>query len=187
MSKELFDALELRKLLTYDYETGLLYWLPRPVSMFSCKCVQHRWNLSFANKPAFTAKANNGYLKGSVLNRQMLAHRVIWALVHGEWPKDQIDHIDGDRSNNRIENLRDVPEFINRRNTARKQFTTAPYNGVTKDKRTGKWVARIHYDGLTRHVGVFEDLEEAISARKKAESENGFHENHGRTATGANK
>jgi|688.fasta_scaffold311317_2 hypothetical protein len=177
-----FDALELRKLLRYEPETGFLYWLPRPVSMFTCKCSQHRWNMRFAGQQALTAKMEAGYLKGTILNRQILAHRAVWAFVNGEWPQHQIDHIDGNRENNRIENLRDVPEVLNHRNIARKRKTTAPYNGVTQDKRTGRWVARIHYDGLSRHVGVFDTLYEAIRARRVAEAENGFHANHGRSS-----
>jgi len=175
-----FDALELRKLLRYEPETGLLYWLPRPVSMFPCKCAQHRWNVRFSGQRALTAKMANGYLKGTILSRQVLTHRAVWAFINGEWPHHQIDHIDGDRGNNRIENLRDIPEALNHRNIARKAKTTAPYNGVTQDKRTGRWVARIHYDGLSRHVGVFDTLDEAIRARRIAEAENGFHANHGR-------
>jgi len=177
---KLFDALELRKLLRYEPETGFLYWLARPESMFPCKCAQHRWNVRFAGKQAFAVKMENGYAKSSILGRQVLAHRAVWAFANGEWPKYQIDHIDGDRMNNRIENLRDVPEVINRRNACRNQKTTAPYNGVTQNKRTGNWVARIHYDGLSHHVGVFATLDEAVTARKTAEAENGFHPNHGR-------
>lgn len=179
---KLFDALELRKLLRYEPDTGFLFWLPRPASMFPCKCAQHRWNLRHAGKQAFNIKTENGYLKSSILGRQVLAHRAVWAFVNGEWPKHQIDHMDGDRTNNRIENLRDVPEYINHRNNARKRGTTAPYNGVSQDKRTNRWIARIHYDGLSRHVGVYDTLEEAIQARRAAEAANGFHPNHGRTA-----
>jgi hypothetical protein len=177
-----FEALELRKLLRYEPETGFLYWLARPASMFSCKCSQHRWNLRYAEQRALTAKMQNGYLKGTILNSQILAHRATWALVYGEWPQHQIDHIDGNKENNRIENLRDVPEALNHRNIARKRKTTAPYNGVTQDKRTGRWVARIQYGGLSRHVGVFDTVDEAIHARRVAEAENGFHVNHGRAS-----
>ena len=170
----------LRTLLRYDAETGDLFWLPRPVEMFPCKCAHHRWTKRFVGKKAFIAKMPNGYRFGRVFGKGFLSHRVIWALVHGEWPKGHIDHIDGDRANNRISNLRDVPEHLNHRNNARKRGTKAPYNGVSQDKRTSKWVARIHYDGLSRHIGVFETLDEAITARKAAEAANGFHPNHGR-------
>lgn len=174
------DVELLRKLLRYDPETGELFWLPRPVEMFPCKCAHHRWNKRFAGKRAFGAKMVNGHLKGSFLGHQILAHRTIWAIVHGEWPKGQIDHIDGNPANNRLENLRDVPEYLNHRNVARKLGAKAPYNGVEYSPRHKKWRARIHYDGLTRHIGLFPTLEEAIAARKAAEAANGFHPNHGR-------
>jgi len=161
-----------------------VYWLARPVEMFPCKCAHNRWNKRFSGKQAFNIKTANGYLKSSFLGKQVLAHRAVWALVNGKWPEYHIDHVDGDRTNNRIENLRDVPEFLNHRNNARKKNTSAPYNGVTKDKRTDKWIARIHYDGLTRHIGVFDNLQDAITARKIAETANGFHPNHGRANIG---
>lgn len=170
----------LRSLIRYEPETGELFWLPRPVEMFPCKCAHHRWTKRFVGKKAFSAKMANGYLLGRIFGKGFLAHRVVWALVHGEWPKGHIDHIDGNPKNNCINNLRDVPEHLNHRNNARKRDTKAPCNGVQYMPRRKKWRARIHYDGLTRHVGVFETLEEAIAARKDAEAANGFHPNHGR-------
>lgn len=179
MSKRI-ETSELKKYLRYDVDTGLLYWLPRSVDMFPCKCAHHRWNKRFAGKVAFTAKMQNGYIKGRMLGSQFLAHRVVWALVHGEWPKHEIDHIDGNPENNRIENLRDVPAHINRRNTSRRLKSKNPHQGINWVPRLKKWRVVINFDGVTHYLGVFDDMNEAIAVRKAAERENGFHENHGR-------
>jgi hypothetical protein len=109
-------------------------------------------------------------------------HRIIWAMHYGEWPKKEIDHIDGNPFNNRIENLREVDHLTNGRNQRTPINNTSGACGIWQDKRyskLGKWGARIKVDYKTKHIGMFDTFEEAVAARKEAEIKHGFHENHG--------
>lgn len=110
----------LRQLLRYEPETGKLFWLERGPKWFSDKPVgqQHNanaWNAKYAGKEAFTSVGFNGYRQGSVFRQGMNLHRVAWAIHHGEWP-DHIDHINRDRLDNRICNLRSVTKAENAKN-----------------------------------------------------------------------
>src|SRR5262245_14420263 len=90
---------QLAELLEYNPETGELRWKRRPRG-------PQRWNTRWAGKPAFTTKLRGGYRMGRIHWGAYYAHRVIWALMTGAWPTSEIDHIDGDPSNNRWANLR---------------------------------------------------------------------------------
>jgi hypothetical protein len=155
---------ELRKRLRYDPETGKLYWL-RGV----CEIVE-----------AFTARDNGRYLNGRINQKTFRAHRVIWALVYGEWPKGEIDHINGQRDDNRLVNLRCVTRAENGKNRARRFDNTSGRTGVRLQKKTGRWEARIKVDGRCIHLGTFQRIEDAVRAREKAEIRHGFHPNHDR-------
>jgi hypothetical protein len=141
----------------------------------SCKA----WNSRFAGKEAFI-KITNGYRGGSIFSRQLVAHRVIWLLKFGEWPSADIDHINGNRLDNRIENLRAVSRADNLRNRRMPITNTSGIVGVGWDKARGKWRAQIEANGLAKCLGHFEEKADAAAARKAAEIECGFHENHGR-------
>lgn len=174
----------LRQLLDYDPETGALTWKPRPAhffsgSKFSAEHASANWNSRWAGKPAFTANTGGGYLHGSVLGSSYRAHRVIWALTHGEWPECDIDHINHNRSDNRLVNLRAVDRAENLRNSSKRSDNTSGVNGVYRNKRLGKWQAYIRAEGKMLYLGVFEHLSDAVLARKKADAEFGFHRNHG--------
>lgn len=175
---------ELRSLLRYEPETGKLYWLPRLPSDFedgkySAETICKRWNKRYAGQEAFTARHALGYHVGTIHSKQYLAHRVIWALVHGEWPPHEIDHIDGDPSNNKLVNLRSVTHGENHRNQKRPCRNSTGYMGVSH-WLNGSYVARIGVDYKLLHLGYFKTAEEAYAARKAAEQEHGFHPNHGR-------
>ena len=114
--------------------------------------------------------------------KNYFSHRLAWFYVYGEWPQDQIDHIDGNRLNNRIENLRDVTNAENRRNTKRQSNNTSGVTGVRRRKNHRKWEARIKVNRRCIHLGYFNDMETARRVRKEAEKRYGFHENHGREA-----
>lgn len=170
----------LRKLLRYEPETGKLFWRKRPVKMFTEDCYAKMWNTRFANKAAFTSVEGFGYRQGTFLGERYLAHRAIWAMVHDEWPAEQIDHINGDPSDNRINNLRSVSCAENGRNKKRPSTNTSGVTGVRWDKAAGKWHSQIKRDGHSIHLGFFTDFSEAAAARRAAEAQYGFHENHGR-------
>lgn len=169
---------ELRKVLKYIPETGKLFWKEREATMFSDghrdaigNC--NNWNARYAYKEAFTS-FSKGYLIGSVFGRKFKSHRVAWAIHYGEWPMHQIDHVNGDRGDNRIENLRDVNNKENHRNMKTFSSNTSGHVGVyPHDERFRVRVGNVH-------VGIFNSFDEAVLARKEAQFVLGFHLNHGR-------
>jgi hypothetical protein len=140
------------------------------------------WNVNYANKEAFTCVGNNGYLQGRVFNMLFLAHRVVWALSYDAWPSKHIDHIDGNRTNNSISNLREVDDLENAKNQKRHIDNKSGVTGVYLDGRSGKWLATIMGSGKRKHLGLFCNIDDAIEARKRAEKHYGFSPNHGRAA-----
>lgn len=175
----------LRELLRYDPATGKLYWLERTPNMFKQSgygggngCCR-RWNAKYANKEAFTSKTDHGYRQGRVYKQRFTAHRVIWAMVYGEWPKMQIDHVNGDGCDNRINNLRHVSISINQKNSKMKSNNTSGQNGVSFNKLVKKWHAYISIDGRRKHLGFFNKIEEAKTARLQAQAGNNYTERHG--------
>jgi len=172
----------LHQLLSYDPETGKLYWKERPVEMFPAvtparsRSLCRLWNERYAEKEAFTAVAD-GYFTGSINGSNFKAHRVIWKMMLGE-DATQVDHISGDRADNRLINLRNVDPSANARN--KRVSAKNSVLGVHQWSHRGfhYWVA--HIGGKKqRYCKTFE---EAVAARKAAERDNGFHENHGRSS-----
>ena len=179
--KPLPTAEQLRQLLRYDPETGKLFWFRRPASMFKAHSHEVTWNKRFADKEAFTSLTAEGYLQGTILGWRYNAHRVIWAMVHNEWPKSHLDHINGCRSDNRMVNLRMVSDQANARNQKRYSSNTSGVTGVQWHKAAAKWTANIRSDhGRNLYLGLFDDFNDAVSARKAAEVRLGYHPNHGR-------
>jgi hypothetical protein len=92
------------------------------------------------------------------------AHRLAWLYVYGEWPSDQIDHINRNRSDNRIANLRIATPTQNQANRSVCKRNTTGFKGVTVDPRTGRFRAKIRVNGKRTHIGVFDSAEEAGAA-----------------------
>jgi len=120
-----------------------------------------------------------GYLSFRIGGQLFLAHRLAWLFVYGEFPKEQLDHINHSRADNRIANLREVSNQDNSKNSTMYKNNTSGVVGVTWDKRRGRWKASICIDYKTIHLGRFSKFSEAVDARKLAEVAYGFHENHG--------
>jgi len=180
------DRERLMSILEYNPETGGLTWKPRFLADFNDGGHQAahnvaKWNGKHAGKPAFTATKGDGYKHGAIFGRNYTAHRVIWKMVHGVEAED-IDHINGVRSDNRLENLRSVPRSINGKNISRQARHTTPGTGVRKNNR-GKWQAYILADGKFISLGCHDTPEAALAIRKAAEVAYGFHPNHGREAS----
>jgi hypothetical protein len=167
----------LRQLLRYDPATGKLFWKMRQGDTINAR----RLNSRFAGKQAF-ANERRGYAYGRVEHKCLAAHRVAWAIHYGEWPCDQIDHINGDGSDNRICNLRDVSSKENNRNQRTPKNNSSGFIGVGWDACAKKWRARISYGGSEKTLGKFARLEDAVAARCQAEIDHGYHPNHGRSA-----
>lgn len=169
----------LRNLLDYNPETGELFWKERSLELFRREQDWKTWNTKFAGKSAFTSRTKKGYQQGRIWNQNLLAHRVIWIWMTGEEP-DQIDHINGVRSDNRWRNLRSVSTAENQKNTCRPHNNTSGVVGVHWSADRQKWQAQIRVEGSTKPLGRFDTFEEAAATRKAAEQQYGFHENHGR-------
>lgn len=174
-----------RELIDYNPDTGVTIWRERDIKWFkngkkTASHCQKVWNSKFAGKIAFSAKAK-GYFVGDILGVRMFAHRIVWLWWYGEWPKFEIDHIDGNPSNNEIKNLRDVPHIINGRNTRMHKNNTSGANCIEVCKRTGKFIAVCNkgVPSVKITLGRFDTLEEAKIARKEYEIENEYHELHG--------
>jgi len=144
------DALtqtELQKHLSYDPQTGSLVWLLP------------------ASRRALGAEAGyvrpDGYRMITVHWRKYLAHRLAWLHVHGVWPPQFIDHINGNRSDNRLSNLRLADYSTNGMNRP-PQINSRWGRGV--HKRAGKWIAEIKNNGVKKYLGSFNSPEEARTA-----------------------
>lgn len=155
---------ELRQLLRYEPETGKLYWKPRPAIMFDEIRHCNIWNARYANKEAFTSVKGSGYRHGRVNYKPLLAHRVIWAMVHSRWPEAQIDHVDNDRLNNRIGNLRESTHAENMRNQCNRKTNKSGYKGVHWDSRDKAFRAQISYEGKKIFLGYHATAEAAHAA-----------------------
>jgi hypothetical protein len=171
---------ELRKLLSYNPETGVLTWNERPSSDFSDRRIWKMWNTKYSGKQALTHVNNNGYFRGRVSGQYMMAHVACYALYHGVFPTLHIDHINGDRGDNRALNLRAVTQSENMRNTKISVRNTSGVMGVRFV--ANRWRARINVDGREINLGRYKKKEDAISAREEALELYCFHENHGRRA-----
>ena len=184
MTKELPPVELLRKLLRYEPETGKLFWRKRPREMFDSDRIFKSWNSRLGGKEAFLINNGKGYLTGTIFYKTYKAHRVAWALHYGEWPKDQIDHINGNRSDNRVENLRDVRRKVNMRNQKRRRTNKSGYAGVAQ-RKNGKWRATIWDKGKSNNLGTFEHFKCAVEARINAEIRLGYTDRHGKIFTPA--
>lgn len=126
---------------------------------------------------------NRGYYWVGVFGKNCLVHRLIWLWMTGEHPSGEIDHVDGNRTNNRWSNLRDVNSFENARNQGVRVDCSSGVRGVTYQSREGYkgnpyWSARISHKGVRHHLGNFQNFEDAVNARKRAEVYFKYHHNH---------
>jgi len=173
MGSEVFASVsieKLRKVLIYSPSTGHLTWDEDLGSAIT--------TARYAGKLVNNV-SGSGYVRVSVGRVRMLAHRVCYAIYYGAWPDGVIDHINGNRTDNRIENLRVIKRSENQKNMKLSVANTSGQCGVHWNKRKRKWMAAITVNYENVHLGYFEDIESAKIARRVAESEHGFHENHG--------
>lgn len=134
-------------LIKYDPDTGLFTW---------------RNSQGKARAGSEVGSIQAGYRKATIDKEQIKLHRLAWFMSYGTWPEGQIDHIDGDKLNNRIANLRDVSMSVNMQNrySIKRKDSDMPY-GVSRLKKSGKFVANIR-------VGTYDTAEEAEAAFMRA-------------------
>ena len=157
---------ELKRVLDYNPGDGVFRWKIRP---------------TYRIAPGTVAGWGTGYDYRCIMfgGKTYRSHRLAWLYIYGEFPSHEIDHINGDRSDNRIENLRDVTKFENQRNAKKRHDNTSGVTGVRR--RHGKWYARIFVNSKDTDLGFFDDWFNAVCARKAAEHKHSFHPNHGRS------
>lgn len=152
MATSILDAARLREILEYDTESGLFTW---------------RIGISNRVKPGMQAgNKTHGYIEIGIENQAYRAHKLAWLYVFGYWPEKSIDHIDGNRSNNAIKNLRLATNQENSQNKwgASSSNKSSGMLGVTWHKQRGKWMAQITHDGRNHNLGLFDTAELAHSA-----------------------
>lgn len=174
----------LNECVDYTPETGALIWRVRPRRHFRSERVWKIWNTRFAGTPAFNIDAGNGYRVGCLDSTVYMAHRIAWVIYNGEIDEREVDHINGARDDNRMQNLRLVTPTENRRNAAIPRHNTSGFVGVGFRQSKGRWCAYITVDNRSRHLGYFSSKEDAVQARQEAERAIGFHPNHGRASCG---
>jgi hypothetical protein len=108
-------------------------------------------------------RMKHGYIGIRLDDTLYLAHRLVWLYVHGNWPADQIDHIDGNRANNKLANLREVTNMENAQNTRNpRPNNKSGFLGVRKEN--SKWLAEIKVNYKPTRIGLFDTPEEAHQA-----------------------
>lgn len=114
------------------------------------------------------SKDRQGYLVTTLFKRPVKLHRLAWLLTYQEWPNGQIDHINGDKSDNRIANLRVVTNSENKQNLTLSVANTSGHLGVSFHKASGKWRSTIKINGKSRHLGLYETVDLATRSYKDA-------------------
>jgi hypothetical protein len=159
----------LKELLKYDPDTGLFTWL-----------VNRSRKARFGLIAGYTDK--QGYSKIIISGVSYKAHRLAWIYIYGSFPENGIDHINKNKSDNRIENLRDCDQSENMRNQKLYKSNKSGVPGVMLRESSNRWLASISYNKKLIRLGNHIDWFDAVCARKSAENKHGFHINHGRTA-----
>jgi len=156
----------LKELLHYDPETGVFKW---------------KIAISYRIRVGDVAGCfdDDGYIKIVMFNKAYRAHRLVWLYVHGKFPEDCMDHINGIKDDNRIINLRAVTHAENNKNLPLRKDNTSGYIGVGWDKGKNKWrvsISNVHY-------GRFKSKSDAIARAKEVYKKLGYHKNHGKRIT----
>jgi hypothetical protein len=164
----------------FTYTEGCLRWKKRPREHFANANARGVWNSKHGGSRAGSPNVK-GYWSTKVGGRLYQNHRIIRALCNGAWPGDQIDHANGDPSDNRIENLRVVTNSENQKNRWLSRRNTSGANGVYWHPRDGVWCCAVKAAGKQRHLGTFASKEAATAARRAADTSLGYSERHGET------
>lgn len=158
-----FSHDELRRIISYDPDTGIFHWRTRADR-------DHSWNMRFSGEVAGST-LSVGYVYINFNTKLRTAHRLAWFYMTGEWPTGQVDHINRDRADNRWSNLRLATQKQNSANQGLRTTNTSGAKGVSWITGKGYWRAQIMIDGKTRFLGYFAAFEAAKAARRAAESE----------------
>lgn len=156
----------LKELFRYDPETGIL-----------TRRITRNYNAKAGDIVGCADK--KGYLLAGVDGKTSKVHRIIWMLTYGYWP-NIIDHIDGDKTNNAISNLRDVTNALNLKNSKRQTNNKSGLSGVFWNERKNKWLAYIGSKKTRIYLGTYSTIFEAAAVRISAQNKMGYTQKHGR-------
>lgn len=172
----LLNQMYLKELLRYEPETGCFFWK---------ECRRGRTKAGgIAGYYKYNHATNKGYWHIKINSVKYPAHRLAWLYVVGVMPEKEIDHINGDGSDNRFENLREVSRRENAKNLKLSSANKSGVCGVLYLGKRNRWKSVIVVDG--RQVSkTLEDFFEACCFRKSAERKYGFHDNHGASRAAA--
>lgn len=149
----------LKSILHYDENTGAFTWVKQVCSQSKLGGTAG-WVTEF------------GYWRISAFYVRYAAHRLAWFYVHGKWPVGQIDHIDGNRLNNRMSNLREATQLENSQNSYKpSKNNKSGFLGVHKPKNSNKWIAMIRSNGRNHYLGQFLSAEDASKAYIEAKKQ----------------
>ncbi|TNE46886.1 MAG: HNH endonuclease [Sphingomonadales bacterium] len=158
----------LQESIIYDEMSGNLTWRFRPEAHFKADRYCRAWNAVWPGNPALNCLNGHGYLHGNFMGKNMPAHVAAWAIYHGAFPEQQIDHINRIRTDNRISNLRDVSHISNCKNTSISRKNTTGIKGVYADK--SGFIVRVGKE----YIGHYKNLDDAAMARASAAKERGY-------------
>lgn len=157
----------IRQLLDYDPDTGVVKWRMRPLR------ADGKPNDRIApGAEAGWIDATTGYRRVGVAGVQVHTHRLVWVIATGEWP-EVVDHINGNKTGNRLANLRAASAAENACNVAVRSDNSSGHPGVSWDRRQSRWYAYIAHKGRTYSLGRYAALADAIAARRAGETK--FH------------
>lgn len=152
----MLTAKRLREIFEYDSETGVF---------------KHTGTRRGTRAGEVAGSRNkHGYTVIGIDYVTHTAHRLAWLYVYGEWPAGIIDHINRDRADNRISNLRVADASENAHNTGNRVDSRSGAKGVSWHKGAGKWRAYYTNRGRTYHLGLFDDFNDAVKSRQDATS-----------------
>lgn len=191
MNEEVLTQEYLKEALNYNPETGKFTWrLNRPDSHFKDWRGKNGFysninpSLEAGSLSRVTKRNPSPYIVIGLGGKLYKAHRLAWFYVNGEWPPEDIDHIDLNTQNNAISNLQLSIDKLNHRNRSKYSNNSSGVVGVSFHKKTGKWQAEGQeiVDGkrVRHYLGLFKNLEDAANARKDWEVKYGYSENHGK-------
>lgn len=172
----------LHVFLNYDKETGILYWRKRNIESFNGEeklRIGNSWNTRFAGKEAFGLMNHEGRKGGPFNGKVYNASRIVWVYVHGNQPTGEIDHINGNVKDNRIENLRDVSHAINGKNCKLYKNSPSGVAGVRWVPGLKKWAAAATVDKIYYRLGLYREKLTAQIVVENFRLKNGFTERHG--------
>lgn len=148
----------LKSVLHYEPETGVFTWIASTAKSIKVG--------DLAGRPS-----GNGYWRIHLGKRDYPAHHIAWLYVHGVWPADKLDHINLDRGDNRIDNLREASGALNRQNTRMQRNNTSGFKGVSKPRSSKRWNAEIMVNKKPMRLGSFDTPEQAsevyLAAKRK--------------------